>query len=195
MSEWLKEHAWKACVGETLPRVRIPLSPPINLFQTLDLSVRSPVRLQNVSKILADSGGFGQRRSVVLIQNQGPAKMTPSRKPAGALHFHPTRRLTSLDVDEVLATVEPRIKRLLDRRGLGDGDNDGSASDAWADEAPVLAGLAAASVQGIVALGPQRGARLRRLGDAREEREPSEQRGCHARANGFDRRGRVTMAC
>ena len=32
MSEWLKEHAWKACVGETLPRVRIPLSPPINLF-------------------------------------------------------------------------------------------------------------------------------------------------------------------
>src|SRR6187551_1351367 len=31
MSEWLKEHAWKACVGETLPRVRIPLSPPIPL--------------------------------------------------------------------------------------------------------------------------------------------------------------------
>ena len=28
MSEWLKEHAWKACVGVTLPRVRIPLSPP-----------------------------------------------------------------------------------------------------------------------------------------------------------------------
>src|SRR3989338_2538029 len=28
MSEWLKEHAWKACVGETLPSVRIPLSPP-----------------------------------------------------------------------------------------------------------------------------------------------------------------------
>ena len=28
MAEWLKAHAWKACVGETLPRVRIPLSPP-----------------------------------------------------------------------------------------------------------------------------------------------------------------------
>ena len=29
MSEWLKEHAWKACVGvNLLPRVRIPLSPP-----------------------------------------------------------------------------------------------------------------------------------------------------------------------
>ena len=28
MAEWLKAHAWKACVGETLPWVRIPLSPP-----------------------------------------------------------------------------------------------------------------------------------------------------------------------
>src|SRR4029453_9183782 len=28
MSEGLKEPAWKACVGETLPWVRIPLSPP-----------------------------------------------------------------------------------------------------------------------------------------------------------------------
>ena len=28
VSEWLKEHAWKACIGETLSRVRIPLSPP-----------------------------------------------------------------------------------------------------------------------------------------------------------------------
>ena len=109
-----------------------------------------------------------------------------ARNHAGALNFHPTRRLTALDVEEVLATVEPRIKRLLDRRGLGDGDDDDSASDAWADEAPVLAGLAAASVQGIVALGPQRGARLRRLGDAREESEPSEPRECHSRANGFD---------
>ena len=33
MSEWLKEHAWKACVGETLPWVRIPLSPPSKCFR------------------------------------------------------------------------------------------------------------------------------------------------------------------
>ena len=39
MSEWLKEHAWKACVGETLPRVRIPLSPPVHKpLNTKDLS-------------------------------------------------------------------------------------------------------------------------------------------------------------
>jgi hypothetical protein len=30
MSEWFKEHAWKVCVGLIpLPRVRIPLSPPL----------------------------------------------------------------------------------------------------------------------------------------------------------------------
>ena len=30
MSERLNEHAWKACVGATLPWVRIPLSPPFS---------------------------------------------------------------------------------------------------------------------------------------------------------------------
>ena|SRR5215469_13859510 len=33
MAEWLKAHAWKACLGETLTWVRIPLSPPC--FQPL----------------------------------------------------------------------------------------------------------------------------------------------------------------
>jgi hypothetical protein len=31
MAEWLKAHAWKACVRETVPWVRIPLSPPETL--------------------------------------------------------------------------------------------------------------------------------------------------------------------
>jgi hypothetical protein len=39
MSEWLKEHAWKACVRETVPWVRIPLSPPS--FQSYPVSVRA----------------------------------------------------------------------------------------------------------------------------------------------------------
>ena len=34
MSEWFKEHAWKACVGVTPPWVRIPLS-PLKLQQLL----------------------------------------------------------------------------------------------------------------------------------------------------------------
>ena len=29
MAEWLKAHAWKACLGETLTWVRIPVSPPV----------------------------------------------------------------------------------------------------------------------------------------------------------------------
>ncbi len=32
MAEWLKAHAWKACLGETLTWVRIPLSPPLLLL-------------------------------------------------------------------------------------------------------------------------------------------------------------------
>jgi hypothetical protein len=35
MAEWLKAHAWKACIGETLSRVRIPLSPPLILKKNL----------------------------------------------------------------------------------------------------------------------------------------------------------------
>src|SRR5438552_18824054 len=46
MSEWLKEHAWKACVGETLPWVRIPLSPPTFAKHSLRSRLRlaSPVK-------------------------------------------------------------------------------------------------------------------------------------------------------
>ena len=29
VAEWLKAHAWNACIGETLSRVRIPLCPPL----------------------------------------------------------------------------------------------------------------------------------------------------------------------
>ena len=32
MTEWPIVHPWKGCVGETPPRVRIPLSPPFIYF-------------------------------------------------------------------------------------------------------------------------------------------------------------------
>jgi hypothetical protein len=107
-----------------------------------------------------------------------------ARDDTGALRFHPTPDLTTLDVEEVLATVEPVIARRL--RRLGRGPDDDEAADAWAEEAPVLAGLAAASVQGTVAWGPRRGARLSRLGAAAEPVETPDPGSCHARANGCD---------
>ena len=44
--------------------------------------------------------------------------------------------------------------------------------DAWAEDAPVLAGLAAASVQGLIGLGPQAGARVARYGSPPEDAAP-----------------------
>jgi hypothetical protein len=64
--------------------------------------------------VTQQAAGFGLKSSLVLDG-------VFARNPAGALNFHPTDRLTALDIEEVLATVEPRIKRLLDRRGLGRG--------------------------------------------------------------------------
>jgi len=108
-----------------------------------------------------------------------------ARDAAGALVFHPVPRLTDLDVAEVLATLEPHVRRLLDRRGLGGGEEAGG-EDAWAADAPVLAGLAAASVQGVGALGRHRGVRTRRLGGPPETIEAAIPGRCHARSNGFD---------
>src|SRR5215212_4848682 len=42
MAEWLKAHAWKACIGETLSRVRIPVSPPDFRSDKLSSTVVSP---------------------------------------------------------------------------------------------------------------------------------------------------------
>ena len=38
VAEWLKAHAWKVCIRETVSRVRIPLPPPV-------FHLRTPVRL------------------------------------------------------------------------------------------------------------------------------------------------------
>ena len=35
VAEWLKAHAWKACIGETLSWVRIPFSPPIFQYKNV----------------------------------------------------------------------------------------------------------------------------------------------------------------
>jgi hypothetical protein len=104
---------------------------------------------------------------------------------AEAVRFHDLATPTALDVAEVLAAVEPGIRRVLDRHGLGDDDGEGAAG-AWADEAPVLADLAAASVQGVVALGARRGGRVSRLGAEPSDVDEPPPRPAHARWNGLD---------
>src|SRR5262245_5515130 len=54
MSEWLKEHAWKACVGETLPWVRIPLSPPHPSLRSVCVGMavlRQPAQADGLSEV------------------------------------------------------------------------------------------------------------------------------------------------
>jgi hypothetical protein len=62
--------------------------------------------------------------------------------------FHPLPALTTADVAEVLATIVPRV---TDRFARIDSEHD--AADRCTEAAPVLAGLAAASVQGVAGIG------------------------------------------
>jgi hypothetical protein len=57
----------------------------------------------------------------------------------------------------------------------------------------VLAGIAAASVQGLVALGPRAGARLQRYGEPPADVEPLTPRPCHAQLGGFDLHAGIVM--
>ena len=101
--------------------------------------------------------------------------------------FYPTSPRDAADVADGLTTVEAYVQGLLARRGGEDADTGGSTLDEWADEAPVLAGIAAASVQGRVAVGSRAGARVRRRGDPlNAATEPWGLGPCQARHDGFD---------
>ena len=110
------------------------------------------------------------------------------------LRFRRLESLDTLDVADVLATIIPGVRRLLSRRGLGDEgvDTDGTR-DLWADAEPVLAGVAAASVQGRVALGPRAGRALRRRSDPPGETADWALGPCHARQDGFDLQAAVRI--
>src|SRR5688572_5550863 len=95
MSEWLKEHAWKACVGETLPWVRIPLSPPIPPRLEIasgDIGVDVPARHADASSRARDCspvssiGNSPARTSAPTLaghSHQAPF-VNDSRSPAGS---------------------------------------------------------------------------------------------------------------
>jgi hypothetical protein len=105
---------------------------------------------------------------------------------SGTLRCHPVPPPSDENMDALLATIERRIVRLLARRGVVEGGTHGP--DRWSEQAPVLAGIADASVQGRVAFGPRAGAKVRRGGGSPEwPALSSSARGpCHAHHDGFD---------
>ena len=104
----------------------------------------------------------------------------------GSLEFHPAEPPTDADVARLLATVRRRVQRLLARRGLDGGDASEAPPDPFTEEAPALAGISSASVQGHVALGPRAGARVLQIG--REPNAPwvTSRGPCQAHLEGFD---------
>ena len=64
MSERFKEHAWKACVGETRPWVQIPPSPPyLYKAQTARISIKTAI--ENYSQ----DRRFGRPRAIAAYEN------------------------------------------------------------------------------------------------------------------------------
>jgi hypothetical protein len=111
----------------------------------------------------------------------------------GRLRFHALPAPLDEEMDAVLLTVARRLERLLARRGLVGADDE--RDDHWREEAPVLAGIAAASVQGRRALGERAGAAVVRVdasGGAPVDGEPG-LGPCHARWDGYDLHAAVVV--
>ena len=111
----------------------------------------------------------------------------------GQLRFHRAPAPSAADVADVLAAIAPKVRARFARAGLE--DEDGAESDAGAE--PGLVGLAAASVQGVLALGGVCGRRPLRLGHGGgrmpESALPAPRPDMpHARWEGFDLHAGVT---
>ncbi|MBW2281154.1 MAG: transposase [Deltaproteobacteria bacterium] len=81
----------------------------------------------------------------------------------GTLRFVPLPPPDDEEVERVATRTARGIARLLERRGLIDADP--AETDPLAHQAPLLAEIASASVQGRAATGERAGRRVRRLGD------------------------------
>jgi hypothetical protein len=78
MAEWLKAHAWKACIRETVSRVRIPLSPPFSSPEVPRSARDFGSRLSLRSRLLNASSSNPSLSARTLIS----ATSKPNQKPA-----------------------------------------------------------------------------------------------------------------
>ena len=104
----------------------------------------------------------------------------------GTLAFHALGPPSDEEVTAVIRTVRRRVWRLLERRGLAEAPDRFAAPDPLAEEAPVLAGIHAASVTGPIALAPRAGARVRRCGEPGDLIDTAARGPRHAHLEGFD---------
>jgi len=103
-----------------------------------------------------------------------------TRRTGGQARFHPAPVPAETDMAEVLASLVPAVRRPLRRHGVEDED----VVDSFAEAEPLLAGWAAASVEGLAMTGTER-RRPTRLGEARPSSVLTPLT-CHARWEGFD---------
>jgi hypothetical protein len=91
-------------------------------------------------------------------------------------------------IDRLMLAIERRIGRLLARRGVRDDLGDSGDADVWLEAEPVLANIAAASVEGRRGLGERAGAKSVRRGawDELPAFAASRLGPCHARWRGYD---------
>jgi hypothetical protein len=117
-----------------------------------------------------------------------------SEAPGGALAFHPVPGPSDAEVAAALTTIRQRVQRLLVRYGLEPADEATGPANRLADESPALAEIVGASVQGRVALGQRAGARVRRLGDARDTAAVTSRGPRQAHLEGFDLHANVWVS-
>jgi Putative transposase len=106
------------------------------------------------------------------------------------LRFVEVSEPSTLDVAEVVTAVHARILRVLRRLGLEEPDQD---SDELAQESPVLAACYAGSVSRRVALGPNAGKGVVKLGADRNAPWVELERARHAHYEGFDLHADVSL--
>jgi hypothetical protein len=103
----------------------------------------------------------------------------------GQIRFRRLPLPTDSEVKRVTASIAKKIRRLLDRRGLGAQTGFEEADPLLRDQ-PLLAELYGASVQGRIAVGPNSGKRLKGVRfEFEAEREGKNVNRCCAALSGF----------